>query len=751
MKPLTISRASVASSRSDPVQWSSNLQLAINNGSQITLLDPQLPLIHKTVYNIPGQNTNNKVLDCKGLFNISTPVHLDVIEGWPIRSLDHFLLDEGNEPFSIGGIGEPLITRHMWSPINGETRDCLLGVLLNTGELLILERTNTSNESYSIKHNFFDVLSWQNDVGHVSLETESRISLQQYQALRVRSFAFGSLISPGSRTSILGLTLDDNSLAVHSLEDPLPRIAQYHFPQEENVIKHIWAESFTNGPSSNALAVAAVLTAANSIYLCHVKEELKGGFTASQPQSIKKSSRFAISQVQWHYNKLIVITSNELIVYQIDFNSFKVGNTSLRLDYPFAAAGVVVADTALSTKITIAYETGKLLSFTYDDHAITNSEPPTQLSDFVTKSLYKFQLTNSRQSAIDTDKKTDGEVTKPFLNDTVEGNFFLHGISTNNNGIVSLVYRIAPKNVLNYTIMSKYDYSIAFFSLDNLYEDCHYESQSTWTSLSTINGLWMKHYDKVPTFPRLIGEEKDAEVSDFVQKLKDFRDNYFVDILANQLALAEPEGASLHEYLKLNISENTALQSLQVLYVFNIISNKSLGILVQKLPENSDLLEIVDRITTEQASIRRLIIDHVMNTVLTFVQKGGHKFSSELDRYLAISFFHLSLSALFGSNKNIPKEATISIATDYVTEIFSIQLMAEDENEDLALSESGHKWSRCSLTKFPLLELQSNADELKLFNYVICKEEWSDAALLHGLLQAVNHCIFTGNKIYRRD
>ena len=73
MKPLVISRATVASSRCDPAQWSSNLQLAINSGSQITLLDPQVPLIHQSVYAIPDQETQNKSLDPK--VPPSTPIY----------------------------------------------------------------------------------------------------------------------------------------------------------------------------------------------------------------------------------------------------------------------------------------------------------------------------------------------------------------------------------------------------------------------------------------------------------------------------------------------------------------------------------------------------------------------------------------------------------------------------------------------------------------------------------------------------
>lgn len=746
MKPLVISRATVASSRCDPAQWSSNLQLAINSGSQITLLDPQVPLIHQSVYAIPDKETQNKSLDPKGLFHISTPIHPDILQEWPIYRPNLFLLDDGTEPFSIGGIGEPIITGHMWSPIRSETRDCLLGILLNTGELFILERATTTKESYFIKHCFFDVLCWQNGIASNTPADDTKIPVQLYQALRVRSFAFGTFLSANTSDSILGAILEDDTLAVHTLQDQLPRIALFQFPANETIIKHIWA----NIPEiSSTLAVAAVLSSTNSIYLCHVNDN---GAIAEAPQRIKEPSRFTVSKIEWHKNMLVVVTTNELVVYHVDFNSGHVTSTFINTHYPVIAAGVVVGGDLQTTHITIAYETGKILSFSLSDGLLRSENPPSQLSDFVTKSLYKFQLANSRPAAIEDNKNEDLEATKPFLNDTVEGNFYLYGLSTNANGIISLVYRIAPKNVLNYTILSKYDFNIAFFSLDTLYEGSILDAPLTGTSLSKINSLWMKKYAELPTFPKLIGENKNSEVDEFVRQLVEFRGKYFVDILTAQLGVSTPAD-SFRDYLRLHVSENVGLQSLQVLFIFNIICNKSIELLVSKVPDHSELIALAERITTEQASIKKVIADHVMNSVLTYIQEKNLRLSSELDKYLAITFYHLSLSAQFGSNKHIPTEATITIATEFVTESFSVSSVTATEADEgeLALSTTGHKWSRCCLTRLPLLELESKADELRYFNYIIRKDEWKNTLILGDLLECIQYCIFTGNKIYRRD
>lgn len=750
MKPLVISRATVASSRCDPAQWSSNLQLAINNGSQITLLDPQLPLIHQSVYTIPDKETQNKSLDPKGLFNISTPIHPDILEEWPIHRLNLFLLDDGTEPFSIGGIGEPIITGHMWSPIRSETRDCLLGILLNTGELLILERATTTKESYYIKHCFLDVLSWQNGIVSDPSADDTKIPVNIYQALRVRSFAFGTFLSANSSDSILGAILEDNTLAVHTLQDPLPRIALFQFPSHETIIKHVWAHTFER--ISSMPAVAAVLSSTNAIYLCRINGDLNGAIVAEAPQCIKEPSRFMVSKAEWHKNLLVVVTTNELVVYHVEVSSGHVTATSINTNYPVIAAGMVVGGDLQTTHITIAYETGKILSFCLSGGSLRSENPPSQLSDFVTRSLYKFQLANSRPAAIDANKNEDLEATKPFLNDTVEGNFYLYGLSTNANGIVSLVYRIAPKNVLNYTILSKYDFDIAFFPLGTLYEGPTLDAPLTDTSLSKINSMWMKNYAELPTFPKLIGEDKNSEVDDFVRQLVEFKGKYFVDILTTQLGVTTPAN-SFKDYLRLHVSENVGLQSFQVLFMFNIICSKSIELLVSKVPDHSELLALAERITTEQASIKKVIADHVMNSVLTYIQEKNLVLTSELDKYLAITFYHLSLSAQFGSNKHIPTEATVTIATEFVTESFSVSSVtaAETDEGELALSTTGHKWSRCCLTRLPLLELQSKADELRYFNYIIRKDEWKDTLVLGDLLQCIQHCIFTGNKIYRRD
>lgn len=745
MKPLVISRATVASSRCDPAQWSSNLQLAINSGSQITLLDPQLPLIHQSVYSIPDKETQNKSLDPKGLFNISTPIHPDILEEWPIHRLNLFLLDDGTEPFSLGGIGEPIITAHMWSPIRLETRDCLLGILLNTGELFILERATTTKESYHIKHCFFDVLSWQNGVVSDPSADDTKIPVLLYQALRVRSFAFGTCSSPNSSDSILGAILEDNTLAVHTLQDQLPRIALFEFPSHETITKHVWADT----SKTSLLAVAAVLTSTNAIYLCHVNN---GNAIAGAPERIKELNRFMVSKIEWHKSMLVVVTTGELLVYHVDFSSGQVTSASINTNYPVIAAGVVVGGDLQTTHMTIAYETGKVLSFRLSGGSLQSEDPPSQLSDFVIRSLYKFQLTNSRPAAIEANRNEDLEATKPYLNDTVEGNFYVYGLSTNANGIVSLVYRIAPKNVLNYTILSKYDFNIAFFSLDTLHEGSISDVPLMDTSLSKINSLWMKKYAELPTFPKLIGENKDLEVDEFVRQLVEFRGKYFVDILTARLGVTTRAG-SFKDYLRLHVSENAGLQGFQLLFIFNTICSKSIELLVSKVPDHSELLALAERITTEQASIKKVIADHFMNSVLTYIQEESLVLDSDLDKYLAITFYHLSLSAQFGSDKHIPKDATVTIATEFVTESFSASSVTATEADEgeLALSTTGHKWSRCCLTRLPLLELECKADELRYFNYIIRKDEWNDTTILGDLLQCIQHCIFTGNKIYRRD
>ena len=41
----------------------------------------------------------------------------------------------------------------------------------------------------------------------------------------------------------------------------------------------------------------------------------------------------------------------------------------------------------------------------------------------------------------------------------VEGNFINYCTRLNSNGLVSMIYRIYPKNVLNYTILSKFEFN----------------------------------------------------------------------------------------------------------------------------------------------------------------------------------------------------------------------------------------------------------------------------------------------------
>lgn len=750
MKPLTITRATVASSRCDPVQWSSNSQLSINNNSQITLLDPQLPLIHRSVYAIPQKESQNKALDPRGLFNVSTPVHTDVLQVWPTRQADDFLLDEGKQPFAFGGIGEPMITDHMWSPVTPDTRDCSLGVLLNTGELFILERNTTTYESYKIKHNFFHVLAAFAGLDDEQPADRRRISVLQLEGVLVRSFAFGTSISSEFQHPLVGVILESNALAVFALHGQLPRLAVIWF-HDEKISRHLWAQA-TSSDGGLTIAVAAVLATDNSVHICRLNQEKNGEFTAEEPKCIRASSRFAVSKLQWHNNLLIAVAANELLVFEVDFQTGRVETTSVPINYPYLSSGVLIGSTSLGVKLTVSYETGRFLSYIYSNYTLNQDQTPNQLTEFVARSLYKFQLANSRQSAIESNKNEDGEVTKPFLNNTVEGNFYLHGVSTNANGVVSLVYRIAPKNVLNYTIMSKYDFSIAFFILNDLYPQSEALLPPVGTSLSHINSLWMKKYSDIPVFPKLISEDKAAEVNTFVLEILKFKDDNFADVLTTQLDNLAAANLDFTHFLRAQVSENLGLRSLQVLYNFNLISLKSLELLQTKVPDHTELASLVERIITEQASIKRAISDHVMNCVLTYIQQAGIDLTSELDKYVAITCFHLSLSAQFGSHDYIPKEASIEIATDFVTETFRVtsSTLANDDEADLAFSSSSHKWSRCGLTRLPLLDLQNNADELRLFNYIRWKPEWENTQILNGLL-SIKHCIFTGNKIYLRD
>lgn len=769
IKDISIRRANIATSAYAPIQWSANLQIAINNTTHLTVLDPKVPLIHQTIATSPLDKASANILDPLGLYDITTVLDHDRMNAMGVRCFNSVVVTD-NESFSIGRIADPTITSHQWSGIDPRTRDCYLGVLLSTSELLILKRDTIDAGNYTVVFKVFNELLNQLYLPQENLARTGEILLNNRQvlSLKVKTFNFNRALAGHDALFFLSIGNSHGQISLHVLAQNLPKKLVLELPDGEDHVKQAWSE-WMHQKGNILVSYLAVATSKNAVLLYTVLYDCQSNeMELVQDTELLAPTRFALSQIQFHNTEggiyLFLTTSHELRIF--NFSQKRptlVAKTTLL--YRSSVSGLIITGDLNSMGVRVAYENGKFEQFTLHGPNKLDNIKEKELSHFINKALYKFQLVKGKSNENDNGNEDqlaqqtlpENSVFKEFLYDNVEGNITNCATQLNpKNGIIAIAYKILPKNIINYTQLSRSEFNIGFISIEELRLDIAKEGNDFESNtISFFTNFWFNRYYEIPVVPRLI-EEKDAakDIETFIHAINHFKLCYFTTDLSLPTFASKIRREALSNVLVAGFSRNQKINELHRLFNFNFLLLKSLALLIVKGGETENLKSLYEEVKNEQAEIERLILTTVGNLVLQFVKQSKVAEFSEHDGFTLISYYNILTNLLNErtiETKLLPQnEITIKVQTDYIEESFttSVDQIFDDsfDNVKLVNSATNHKWPRCKLTMLPILDMTNKIDEFQLFNYKSPYDD--DPAVLSELQSTLSYCIYTGNKKY---
>ncbi|KAG2736312.1 hypothetical protein G9P44_000402 [Scheffersomyces stipitis] len=782
IRSLVVQRVDVSFPHSVPLQWSQNRQLAVNNGTQLTILDPKLPSLHQGINLV----NNVTILNPRDIYHVTSILHSEVLGTLPIRNFGRVIVETGDEPFQFTNINEPDIVSHRWAGIDEYTRDCDLGVLFNTGEMVVLRRENSMIDKYVVVVNVFAELS-----AHYGVEIEKEdilVDSEQLRKIKVKNFEFSEFFfDSGEKKQLLSIINDNGDILIYellagSLGPKFLLEINTHF----NIIKQCWSDWTKLGDSLYS-AYVSVVNSDNSAYVYAVVYNLDSNTISSSPGKVLAPvSRFLRGQVKWVTAEglsVFISTSTGRLQLSLVTSDVK-SSTSLKkykatvqtnslvhkLHNYATSTGIITQMEGNHLSITISFENGKFEKYILDTTTFTLNDgaPSAALTGFVSKSLYSFQLINSTAedpggdevsaSKKDTDagdSSKDGDF-RTYLSSEVEGVFINYGTSTVGGNIATIAFKIVPKDVLHYKIVSQSEIQIAFIKLDNVTHDEHTLSDSS-TSIAKMNDIWFQHFVDIPLFG-LHSENRKERLHTYLQQIDVFRHKYFVKIenfMSEISSVLASSKEGLQASLSANFNLNPMVKQLQLRYNFE----KQLFNFLIALEDDDELLKkTVDQTISDIGHIEKLLTAHLIKIVLNYVKHSeGIVFENEFDKFLIVNYIKKlrELDPAESSQfEGICDEATITIRSKFFEEKFAVSVndIAVEGESELIKSESDHRWTKCKLTNIPLLQLNNRKDELKTFNYIMYRDggepEVDIGEILAQLLQTIQYCFITGNKIY---
>lgn len=767
IKSIPLRRASPASSLNDPVQTSENLQIAINNGSQLTILDPKLPSIHKTLtLPAPGKDP---ILDPSDLFDTSSTLWLEQLESFGIRSLSNLLVETCDQTYHLSRIFEPQIISHKWSPLNPLTKDCYLGILLNTSELFILERQTLDlinyRPAFKIFNNLLDQLYLSRD--KIAADGKIKVNNEQYSSLMIESFEFSQvMISEGEAIPLLSIGTGSNEISIHQLNKSFTKLLTIE-NQPSKIVKQVWSK-WKKSDSNNFTSFLSFIYADNRVTTAKLFFDIStsemsiGKLTKVLPNK----SRFEVHELAYtETDQLIVISSTSMRIFQLlKGNEMVIDH---KLQHRSRVSSVLQFNKYETLTVDLAYENGKFerveITNKVGKFSSNSTLSPKLFQALVNREMYRYEILKSKAGG-DENGEASGEqppnlAQKPFLNDSVSLRYYNAGTKLmESNGMIVTVGRIIPQNVLNYVISSQLEYSVNFTHIKDIYPD--YDSKDSLiysTSTNKINSFWFNYYKKIPIIPTFTNERNAvSDIDEFLSKIQSLKMEVFGSLNEKTINIKDSaKGTTFQQFLFSNFTANADVSDFQKAYNFNMIILKSLFFLSSKQINNEEINKVIQILKEEQLKIEVAIVDFMISLVLKYFTNLKEQLLTEVDKFLIISYvLHLQSQGVSVENiENIPEKAELLVKTDFFEEEFEVSkndIIADDERIlKVVTSKSGHKWSRCSLSLYPLLELNNQMDEMKKFNYTVKQTNTeSNESIINNLLSSLNFCIYTGNKTY---
>ncbi|EMG51055.1 hypothetical protein SBY92_001830 [Candida maltosa Xu316] len=694
IKPMRINRIEPACSQNTPVQWSDNSQLSLNSYSHLTVLEPRLPNYHKAFKCKNGKS----IMDPKEFFSETEILYTESINMLPLGRFNRTLITDGDEGLNLAA-GDPNIVLQQWSPNFENSRDNLLGVLFNSGELLVFKKQTASSTSFSPKINMFNVLAEKYEIK--ADDENMYVTGEEFNKLKIRYFTFSThdnslyLTIVDHNNSVVVFLVDTNTFEVNVI---LERKLDF------SIIKILWSDN------SEYLTVVGF---DNSISSLTLDDDLKESKEIYPPTRFKNH----INEYVYHNTKtyLVSVFTGKVIISDLQNEVYE-----FKLDNYSTCVSIVqgVTDNVLTLILPFDSCDISTVKFDFTTKEFTKALLDKQLSKFINRSLYTFQISSEVETAVP--------------------EFRIFAMNTMPNGMIAVFYNIAAKDTIRYRTTAFINVDVQFLKLEEPLQDSR--EVANITSLSKLFTYCLENADSFPTLNDDIRLLRSAKANTFLEAFKQFKEDTFTDIVIDtDLEPQESLRATLTEKF---IKNKTVTEAQYLIVLAKIFQNALIQVRKDNLEKASILL---DELESYQVTLKNTIIIYLRKLILSYY--NGKPISDEFGKFCLITML-LQLRKL-GTDitVEIPESAEVTVQTKYYGETFKVSVDdIPDECKDTIVSTSGHGWVQCELTNIPILGMNNKNDELGQFRYVLQDEAFGE--LVNELLNTIDFCFISGNRTF---
>ncbi|CAK9440382.1 uncharacterized protein LODBEIA_P44820 [Lodderomyces beijingensis] len=705
---LTLPRVDLAFGRNEPVQWSENLQLALNSYSELLIVEPRFPSYHHAITKTRNQTT----LNAKEIFRIGLGLHTESISKLPLGKFVNVVFKDGDEFYS-GLVNDPAVVLHQWTLNFKSTRDCWLGVLFNTSELLVLGRENYKKSyNYRVKINVFETLVQLYDIPYY--DGKWWVSAEECRHLRVKFFTFNTI------NDVLYLALVDlaNRVSIFKWEtNKLHLVSSHDFAK--SILRVYWKEN-----------IFLVVGLDNSVTV--LSNELDHSSQVSPSQSAQNQKNEIVLHQGKHY--IVCVFTSKVVIFDED-ESFEFDTHSW-----CACSSLNVGVLENKLNLLLSFEDGKFLRLDFDleTKCFQTRDNGQSLDLFVARALYNFEV------------NTNGEE-----NEVGEGSLIIQGATSISDNILAVVSKVIPKRGLHLRIPSENSVQLSFVRLEKPVKRFNDEISNT-TSLAKLAKLYLESYMEFPAIVDAIATTHYDKVNAFYTEIGLFTDKMLAsDEKKLTYSGGSNGGGGLAQVLKSHFLENAKVKDLQFKHTLaRLLSNA----IETHITSNNKAAKML----LESVSVTRDLIESKIKHYLTsLVLDACASQSGEFDAY--DTFVLLSMQKLHSWDKNssdttLPDKVSITVKGGRtITETFEIasrsssspQFQPQPQAESskrMVFSVSKHGWATCDLTNLPILTMHNQVDELNQFRYFSVSEV--DSKIVKTLLNTLGYCYISGNRRY---
>ncbi|OBA23884.1 hypothetical protein METBIDRAFT_114661 [Metschnikowia bicuspidata var. bicuspidata NRRL YB-4993] len=726
MRLINVLRATIGNGILEPVKCSENMQLAINTSNHITILEPKLPLLHCCI-EPPAVEGDPSTIDPTAFFDVRSTFHIESLESLGFQVFSRIIIEDSENIFNFGRISEPMIVGHAWSPIELCTRDCYLGVLLNTGEMMVLKRDSLDANNYSMKYRSFSCILDQMSLLPNRHTSEGDIILtgDQFLELKVTAFSFGK--APDG-SLILVLAHESKAITIHHLTDKLPQAQRV--VTEDLAVKLIW--------SSTGSELYYVLRD-NSVWGCKFDVNLK---LQTGPTQIKLASRFLVSHIQFHDSRKFLIITDTAALY---VGSLEFPCVSTPLPYNSMLVNLSTIDSDSHTTVLLPFESGcfSVAKINFSSRDVEMFKQSSVWEAFHHQTLHKYQAQLQKEQ-----NKALSKAFLPYLVDAMEGQIAVHGfLPLLSSGFAAVVYSLTPKNVITHTIKSRKEFNVGFVPIKGIAPIYDLEHTHEASALSYLSSVIICEKDKFPPINKGVRDGIEDASNDYISKLRQWKMSKFEE--PSSISLSVTPKSDLRQSIIENFRENSKINKLQKHYLLNVSLAKSLrGIKTQNGRSYDIINQELEVIAGEQDIISTKIRTQLASIVVLWASAQLIKtLDSSLDSFFLSTYRSvLRQSDMTPTELPIPERVKLTISTDLCTEMFETSEQEVISSLNTVMSSSKHSWPRCDMTLLPILDLSNKMDELENHNYMSARRDESN--ILSIMFGCLDFCIYTGTRTF---